>query len=359
MREPPSVPGVEHAWVEANGVRLHVADTGGDKPPVLLLHGWPQHWWEWRDVIPLLAPHHRVIAPDLRGFGWSDEPRDGYAKDAMAADIVALLDALGIDQVDLVAHDWGGWIGLLLCLDHPERIRRYLVTNTGNPLAARDPRLALESWRLWYQVAIACGLALRPRVNGWLAPRSWSPQERAAFLGPLSTPAGRRLSAGVYGTFLRRELPALLAGVAPASACATARSGCTAPTTGSSSRRSSRACARTPTSSRSSTSTASGTSSSTSARSSSPSARSGSSQPDRPAGGPRVDGLVALGGAQLAGVGQRAGLGADVVHERPPVVGQRAGHLAGADRALAVVDLAQDLAADVLGRWHALPVPDR
>jgi pimeloyl-ACP methyl ester carboxylesterase len=209
---PPSVPGVEHAWIEANGVRLHVADTGGDKPPVLLLHGWPQHWWEWRDVIPLLAPHHRVIAPDLRGFGWSDEPGDGYRKDAMAADVVALLDALGIEQVDLVAHDWGGWVGFLLCLDHPERIRRYLATNTAHPLAARDPRLALQFWRLWYQVAIFCGLALRPRVNGWLGPDAWSPQEREMFLGPLSTPAGRRLSAEVYGTFLRHELPLVLAG---------------------------------------------------------------------------------------------------------------------------------------------------
>ena len=214
MSEPPALPGVEHAWVEVDGVRLHVADTGGDKPPVLLLHGWPQHWWEWRDVIWRLAPHHRVIAPDLRGFGWSGEPRDGYRKDAMARDVVALLDALGIEQVDLVGHDWGGYVGFLLCLDHPERIRRFLVTNTGHPLGPRDVRVAVGLWRFWYQFAIAAGLAPRARVSGWLRSiePGWSDEERARFLGPLTTPAGRRTSAGVYRTFVLRELPEVFAG---------------------------------------------------------------------------------------------------------------------------------------------------
>jgi len=73
----PHVAGVEHEFVDAGGLRTHVALAGAGEP-VVLLHGWPQHWYVWRDVIPLVAPHARVIAPDLRGFGWTDVPRDGF-----------------------------------------------------------------------------------------------------------------------------------------------------------------------------------------------------------------------------------------------------------------------------------------
>ena len=69
----PNVPGVAHHYVEVDGVRLHYAEAGsGD--PLVLLHGWPQHWWMWRHVVPLLAPHARLVMIDLRGFGWSDAP---------------------------------------------------------------------------------------------------------------------------------------------------------------------------------------------------------------------------------------------------------------------------------------------
>ena len=84
---------------------MHVAEAGeGD--PVLLLHGFPQHWWAWRGVIPRLAENHRVIVPDLRGAGWTDVPRTGYDRDQLVADVVALLDALEVDRVHVVAHDW-------------------------------------------------------------------------------------------------------------------------------------------------------------------------------------------------------------------------------------------------------------
>ena len=90
----PHVAGVDHEFVDAGGLRTHVA-TAGEGPPVVLLHGWPQHWYEWRDVIPRLAPHARVICPDLRGFGWTEVPERGYEKDQLKRDVLALLDALG------------------------------------------------------------------------------------------------------------------------------------------------------------------------------------------------------------------------------------------------------------------------
>jgi len=124
-RSMPALAGVEHRFVDVGGVRLHVA-TAGTGPPLVLLHGWPQHWWCWRHVIGELARHHRVLAPDLRGFGWSDAPAGDYAKSTFAADIVALLDREGIDRAAIIGHDWGGYTAFLLALEFPERVERVL-----------------------------------------------------------------------------------------------------------------------------------------------------------------------------------------------------------------------------------------
>lgn len=79
-------------------MRFHVAQAG-DGPPVLLLHTWPQHWWAWRKVVPLLAPDHRVICPDRRDAGWSDAPHSGYRTEDFVDDVLALLDALDLRRV--------------------------------------------------------------------------------------------------------------------------------------------------------------------------------------------------------------------------------------------------------------------
>jgi len=69
------VEGVSHRWVRARGLDFHVAEAGSGDDVVLCLYGWPQHWYEWRYLLPALADRHRVLALDLRGFGWSDAPR--------------------------------------------------------------------------------------------------------------------------------------------------------------------------------------------------------------------------------------------------------------------------------------------
>jgi pimeloyl-ACP methyl ester carboxylesterase len=108
MREPPELPGVQHKYVDAGGLRTHVALAGpGDAPPVLLVHGWPQNWWTWRHVIPTLAERFRVIAPDLRGHGWSEAPASGYEKEQLASDMLAVLDALALERATWIGHDWG------------------------------------------------------------------------------------------------------------------------------------------------------------------------------------------------------------------------------------------------------------
>src|SRR4051794_34939093 len=99
-------------------MRMHVAEAG-DGPPLLMLHGWPQNWWCYRLLIADLARRFRVLVPDLRGLGWSEAPAAGYEKATLAADILELLDSEQIEQVDMVGHDWGGFVAFLLALEEP------------------------------------------------------------------------------------------------------------------------------------------------------------------------------------------------------------------------------------------------
>jgi pimeloyl-ACP methyl ester carboxylesterase len=156
MGGPPELEGVEHEFVDIGELRAHVAVAGPkDAPPVLLLHGWPQHWYMWRRVIEGLRGSYRVLAPDLRGFGWSGTPGHGYDSETFATDQIALLDALGIERADVIGHDWGGFTTFLLGIRHPSRVRRLVVCNSPPPWVRATPSLLPELWRTWYAVVNA------------------------------------------------------------------------------------------------------------------------------------------------------------------------------------------------------------
>ena len=171
MTDFPPVDGVEHRFVEVRGMRMHVAEAGAGEP-LLLVHGWPQHWYQWRGVIERLADVRRLIVPDLRGFGWSDAPAGPIEPDVFVDDLIALLDALDIEQTDLAGHDWGGYTSLLLAARHPERLRKVVAFSTPHPWIKITPRLALETWRAWYAVLLAAGLMERStRLAEWIIRR--------------------------------------------------------------------------------------------------------------------------------------------------------------------------------------------
>ena len=149
-------PGVEHRFVDANGLRVHVAEAGApDAPAVLLLHGWPQHWYMWRRVMAGLQDEYRLIAPDLRGFGWTDAPGHGYDAETFAADQVALLDALELERAHVVGHDWGGWTAMLMGILHADRVDRMVVCNAPHPWSRLSPSIVAELWRSWYTWLLA------------------------------------------------------------------------------------------------------------------------------------------------------------------------------------------------------------
>jgi pimeloyl-ACP methyl ester carboxylesterase len=213
----PAVPGldVEHRFVDAGTLRMHVAECGHG-PPLVLLHGWPQHWWMWRAVLPALARRFRCLAPDLRGLGWTDAPADGYAKQQLADDVVALLDALGLDRVRLIGHDWGALTAQLVVLGRPERVVSCLSLDVP-ALWERglDPRRAAG---LSHTPFLAAPFAERfvPRVAEALLRRSrLTAGEREEYVQVLREPARRRATVGYYRTFVLRELPAIVASPRP------------------------------------------------------------------------------------------------------------------------------------------------
>jgi pimeloyl-ACP methyl ester carboxylesterase len=126
--------GVEPCWVHhvaaVNGQRIHYVRAGqGD--PVVLLHGWPQTWYMWRKIIPALAQHYTVIAPDLRGFGQSSKPIDGYDKRTVAEDIYQLVQSLGFEKIFLVGHDFGGPTAYAYASAHPQDVRRLVILDVA------------------------------------------------------------------------------------------------------------------------------------------------------------------------------------------------------------------------------------
>ena len=113
-------------YVDIGELRLH-AVIGGKGPPLLLVHGWPQTWYQFRLVMPALAKNFTVIAVDQRGIGLSDKPESGYDDGTQARDMIALMDALGHKRFSMIGFDTGMPIGYALAVDHPERLDRLVV----------------------------------------------------------------------------------------------------------------------------------------------------------------------------------------------------------------------------------------
>ncbi|MCW3013192.1 MAG: epoxide hydrolase [Solirubrobacterales bacterium] len=218
MRAFPPCEGVEHSFVDAGGVQLHVASAGpADGPVVVLLHGWPEHWWLWHEVIPaLVADGRRVLAPDLRGFGWSEVTPGGYEKEQFATDILALLDALGVDEFDIAGHDWGGWTAQLMALRAPHRVRRLALLNISH-VWQKPRRTVRYLHRLAYQPVVGApvlGPAVqRGRFMWWVLGRSGLPAAAVTEYRAALRERGRAVAGSkVYRSFLMRDVPAAARG---------------------------------------------------------------------------------------------------------------------------------------------------
>jgi pimeloyl-ACP methyl ester carboxylesterase len=197
-------------FVQTSDLRMHYLQAGsGD--PVVLIHGFPETSFEWRQQFPALAERYAVFAPDTRGFGRTDKPDIRVSRQLLAGDIVRFMDALGIERAAVVGHDWGGIIAFKLAIDWPERVSRLALLDTlctvWAPRAVhgywfKAKPLPEEFFAKYHREFITSvlagageGLPSRP-ASPWQiatggAPRAWMPAEAlehytAAFADPAS-----------------------------------------------------------------------------------------------------------------------------------------------------------------------------
>lgn len=181
----PEAAGFAHLVVETPGLRMHVA-TIGDGEPIVLLHGFPQHWWQWRVVAPrLAAAGYRAICPDLRGAGWTttDDPR--LDRESRLRDLTALLDRLGLDRVGLVCHDMGAITGMQLAYDQPERVRAAVMLSVPPGFMSFSPKIMPAMRHMPPLVAHRPGRSLRWLWNDESAAQPMSDATVDAYLTPL------------------------------------------------------------------------------------------------------------------------------------------------------------------------------
>jgi pimeloyl-ACP methyl ester carboxylesterase len=219
----PQVDGVEHSEVIVRGLRLHVATAGpASGRPVVLQHGWPQHWYEWRHLMRALGgAGYRAIAPDFRGLGWSEFPPDeDFRKDTLVDDLIALCAELGHERVSFVGHDWGCWVGWLLCLRKPQLVERAVMLSVRAPFPPDTIDLAAlgRLGRLVYQLPLAAPMPYAAKqatfrlIGAALSRGNDFQLEREPYVIPLRQKSVTRASTLLYRDFVTRELPGLIGG---------------------------------------------------------------------------------------------------------------------------------------------------
>jgi pimeloyl-ACP methyl ester carboxylesterase len=151
-----------HRFIAANGARFHVAEAGTG-PLVVLLHGFPQFWWCWRDQLPALAQAgYRAVALDLRGYGASDKPPRGYDTITLAADVAGVIRALGETGAVIVGHDWGGWLAWSMPGLAPRETKAIAVLSMAHPLTLRTALTRNPAQRRAWRPVLEFQLPIRP-----------------------------------------------------------------------------------------------------------------------------------------------------------------------------------------------------
>jgi pimeloyl-ACP methyl ester carboxylesterase len=176
----------QHRHVAANGARFHVAQAGPDTGPlVLLLHGFGEFWWAWRDQLePLARAGHRAVAMDLRGYGGSDKTPNGYDPVSLAQDVSGVVKVLGARDAVLVGHGWGGYAGWATAALHPREVSALCVVSAPHPLVmlrgastvALRHLLAMQV-PMWPERRLARGRLLAEHLRSWSAPGSAFPTD--------------------------------------------------------------------------------------------------------------------------------------------------------------------------------------
>lgn len=205
----------EHHTADIDGTRLHYV-TSGSGPAVLLLHGWPQTWYEWRHVAAALTDF-TVVMPDLRGFGYSAKPASGYDAATMAADLHGLVHDLGFSDVIVVGHDWGAVFGYVYAVSFPDEVAalgvvEMVIPGVGMMEEAMRPRPDGQFlWHMGFQsVPDIPELLVLGRERPYLQwffehfaydPSAISPVDLDEYVAAITQVGALRASLGVYRAY--------------------------------------------------------------------------------------------------------------------------------------------------------------
>jgi pimeloyl-ACP methyl ester carboxylesterase len=196
--------------IEANGISLYVEEHG-DGTPVLLLHGWPDSARLWRHQVPALAGRgYRVITPDLRGFGRSEQPAEvrSYTLRNVVGDVTGLLDALGVPAVHVVGHDWGAAVAWLTAIMRPDRVRTLTAISVPHPLAPPTVRQYEMAWyQLFFQFYGVAEATIEHDGWAWLRMFSRGDGDLGQAIEDLSRPGALTASLNWYRANLAPRMP--------------------------------------------------------------------------------------------------------------------------------------------------------
>ncbi|SDE26310.1 alpha/beta fold hydrolase [Auraticoccus monumenti] len=184
----PEAPGFDHSVVETPGLRTHVAAIG-EGEPVVMLHGFPENWWQWHAVAPVIAARgYRVLCLDLRGAGWTvaDDPRVG--RETRLRDLLALFEALRIERAHVVSHDMGTITAIQLSYDHPERVRTAVQLAVPPAFFAFSPRIVPGFRHLPPFIWHRRGASLRGVFSDAYVAQPMSEETVETYLAPLRRP---------------------------------------------------------------------------------------------------------------------------------------------------------------------------
>ena len=224
---------VIHRRIAANGVELHLAEAGpADGPLVILLHGFPEFWFGWRELIgPLADAGFRIVAPDQRGYNLSDKPKGvaAYRLDELARDVTALADALGAERFSLVGHDCGASVAWWVATRYPQRLERLAILNAPHPAIWRksmteDPVQRKKS--RYVQTLRLPGLpelmvragnyaALAQAFDSAIRPQAFDPEVMARYRAAWIQPGALTATLNWYRALFVQHLPVPAAGSIP------------------------------------------------------------------------------------------------------------------------------------------------
>lgn len=207
-----TIPGVRHETAAVNGTRLHYVTAGNQGAPVLLVHGFPETWWAFHKLIPLLAARHRVYAVDLRGFGDSDVADENYSGAVAAEDLHALIEHLSIGSMHVVGQDISGGVVYRLAATHPEDVATLTAIESSLAGFGAEGLADVTHGGVWYIGALAspgvAGLLFEKEARAFVGeylyplygvpPTAVSPEDVMEFARTYGRPGGFSGAVGLY-----------------------------------------------------------------------------------------------------------------------------------------------------------------